>query len=568
MNSVKIPSNKCVESISILSICAAQLASGLYLQNFMFYVDENLRSLPILLSVTPVILFYLLLRFFFAPLLSALTTSATLWVLSIANRIKLSLTNDPLSWSDLSSTANASVITHYLTLQHCLLLLAILLTLLFAWKINPRKKTSLKSTISRLIACLLLAPIPFYLYGDIIGRVTAAEGLKLAEKLEATYISWDWELNIERHGLPLHLAHTSRRRIPDTPTSQDVLAFENLRHAPERIEELPRNIIYILCEACWHDEHHFAAPFAKLEALGFKQTRAISPVYGGSTVNATFELLTGLPANGALSGVIYQEYASLISPAAHTLPRYLRDIGYRTLEEHNHGRRFWRRDIVAPKFGFDQFISLEDMGEKVGILWADDKILFDRALSDIQKNKGNNFLFLTTVSTHGPYFFDNDYGQKNYSERLANALDRIATFVTQVKLLNPSTLIVVMGDHKPALNKFFYEEGILPRDQFDTIGATNEDFSFSAQSSEELRGDVPVYIYYDEKAQVDTLVRNAMGRPFFCLSQVINDELLGTRLPAFEYARQNSICSDFKPGEYKTAILKYPDWLYSLSILK
>ncbi|MNJ13142.1 Sulfatase [compost metagenome] len=565
---MKIPSNTYIEGICVLFVCATQLVSGLYLQNFMFYADENFRLIPTLLSITPVILLYLLLRFLFAPLLSALITSATLLVLSIANRVKLSLTNDPLSWSDLSSTANASVITHYLTLPQWLLLLAIAAALLLAWKINPRKRTSLRGTVTRLIACLLLMPIPLYLYGDMISRTAAAESLKLAEKLEATYISWDWELNIERRGLPLHLAHTSRRRIPAAPAPQDVMAFENLRNIPENIGGRPRNIIYILCEACWHDDYHFAAPFAKLEALGFKQTRAISPVYGGSTVNATFELLTGLPANGALSGVIYQEYASIISPAAHTLPRYLRDMGYSTLEEHNHGRRFWRRDVVAPKFGFDQFISLEDMGHAVSILWADDKILFDRALSDLQKNKGNNFLFLTTVSTHGPYFFNNDYGQNNYSERLAIALDRVATFAAQVKALDPNALIVVMGDHKPALNKFFYEEGILPRDQFDTIGATNEDFSFSAQSSQELRGDVPAYIYYGNETQLDTVLKNTMGRPFFCLSQAINDELLNIRLPAFEYARQNAICSNFKPGDYKKAISMFPDWLYSLSILK
>ncbi|QHF29746.1 hypothetical protein PspR32_18845 [Pseudomonas sp. R32] len=418
-----------------------------------------------------------------------------------------------------------------------------------------------------LTACVIIAPIALCSYSDLISQSFAVQADKLSKKLGVYYISWDWPVNIERNGLPLHLIHTSRRTIPTEATEAQASAFASLQGHAVADNNRPQNIIFILCEACWHDEQHFKSAFLPLVNAGFIETRSVSPVYGGATVNATFELLTGLPSTGSLSGVIYQEYASLISNSAHTLPRYLKAAGYNTTEEHNHGKQFWKRDIVSPKFGFDKFVGLEDMGQAVTINWADDEILFDHALSELKKNQ-SNFMFLTTVSTHGPYPFINDYGQGYYLSKLSTAIQRVAAFAEKVKAYDNNALIMVVGDHKPALNTFFYKEGILPKDHFDTVGETNGEFTFSANSAPEIRGDVPVYVLGKDAGRVNQFVEQSNGKPFFCLSQILDTDFINSGVPAYNFANEHSICTNEANMGYKAIVSLYPDWLYSLSILK
>ncbi|CAK9888119.1 MULTISPECIES: LTA synthase family protein [Pseudomonas] len=556
-----------IETLCILVLFGTQILLAIYLQNFTLYADETLRLFPLLVSLTPVALIYLLARFAFPPLLTTALISTTLMVLSLVNNMKLALTNDPLSWSDISSTANASVIWHYLSLQHVGILLAAIVLCILALRINPYNMLSKHGIALNLTACLLIAPIALCSYSDLISQSFAVQTDKLSKKLGVYYISWDWPVNIERNGLPLHLVHTSRRAIPAEATDAQASAFTSLQAPAIADSSRPKNIIFILCEACWHDEQHFKSAFTPLANAGFKEIRSVSPVYGGATVNATFELLTGLPSAGALSGVIYQEYAPLISNSAHTLPRYLRAAGYNTTEEHNHGKQFWKRDIVSPKFGFDKFVGLEDMGQSVTINWADDEILFDHAFNELQKNR-SNFMFLTTVSTHGPYPFIDDYGQGYYLSKLSHAIQRVAAFAERVKAYDNNALIMVVGDHKPALNTFFYKEGIFSKDQFETIGETNGEFTFSANSSPEIRGDVPVYIMGKDEARISQFVEKSKGKPFFCLSQLLDNDFINSGVPAYNFAKQNSICANGARMGYKAIVSLYPDWLYSLSILK
>lgn len=565
---MKIASTKSLNLTCILIVFFTQILLAYHLQNFSFLSDGKIRYLPILLSTFPALLLFITLRFIAPLLASTIITTSLLIVLSIANNIKISLTNDPLSWSDVSSTANVSVISHYLSPTHIIILTTFILVLVIAWIVNPQEKCSKRTSGLRLAAFILLATTTFNPYADMLDKRVGLYISGAAENLGISYISWDWPLNIERNGLPLHLVQTSRRRVPPAPSPSQIAEFEKLVSYPTTTSKRAETIIFILCEACWHDEKHFKQPFEKLTTLGFQEARVISPVYGGSTVNATFELLTGLPANGALNGVIYQEYADIISKSAHTLPRYLKKQGYQTTEAHNHGRRFWRRDIVSSKLGFDEFIGLEDMGHTISVFWADDAILFDHALNILKKNTGPQFLFLTTVSTHGPYFFDGDYGERNYADKLSIAMDRISRFITQVDEILDDTMIVIVGDHKPALNKYFFEEKVLPRDQFESIGSKNEDFSFATNSSQEIRGDVPSYVRLPTRIASTRLAEQIHGKPFFCLSQILNDETLKLPVPAFVFSQKNNICENYKTGDYEKTISMYPDWLYSISILK
>jgi len=297
-----------------------------------------------------------------------------------------------------------------------------------------------------------------------------------------------------------------------------------------------------------------------------RHLRAVSPSYGGGTINASFELLTGLPARGPLGGMIYQEYAEAFSNKAITVAQQLERDGYRSIAIHPYKRNFFQRDVVLPKFGFERFISIEDMSYSGPMRWADDLLLYEAALRELSIRPRNNFFFLTTVYSHGGYKFQSDFGESDYIARLTLSLERLSAFIREVRQHYPDTLILVLADHKPALTRYFYEQGVLPTSEFGWTGERNEDFQFTFDSSDVLRGDVPVYISYDDNAREAEFVARANGKPFFCLAEILDDIFVGSGLPAFEHSKKGALCSTFEPSSYRELVREYPSWLYGLSL--
>lgn len=75
-------------------------------------------------------------------------------------------------------------------------------------------------------------------------------------------------------------------------------------------------------------------------------------------------MLTGLPSNSdKISGIIYQEYSDAFKPKVDALPNALKNKGYITFAAHNYQADFWYRNKIYPKFGFDRFDSIINMGD-------------------------------------------------------------------------------------------------------------------------------------------------------------------------------------------------------------
>ncbi len=419
-----------------------------------------------------------------------------------------------------------------------------------------------------LLFLAVLSPITFYPHVD---RVSESLGQKIKNKLNGFgvgYVEWDWDANIKLSGLPLHLIQTSKLDIPPSPTEQEISFFSSLEKRKRLpIANPPKNIIFILCESCWYNNNFFKNEFTPLDQFSFKRFRAISPVYGGVTVNASFELLTGLPANGKLKGTIYSNYASLFKEDAEAFPRALKKRGYSTVAIHNHFRTFWRRDIINPKIGFDNFISLEDMNYK-GEIWADDRVLFSKALEEIKKSKRPGFYYLVTAFTHGGYHVDNDHGEGDCSKRLRQSILQMSEFVQEALRIEPNSAILIIGDHKPALTKFFFDNGILPNAVFSETGDRNEDFKFVARPPRENIGDMPALFYHPDIDRSAEFVGKADNLPFYCISNLFDQIYVGVELPSFEFSRESGVCSNINSRDYYERAEIFPEFLFSLSLFK
>lgn len=558
-----------LNDLAALSIVlAAQVLLGYFLLDYAFKESGSLRVPAIILSLLPVSFAYFALSLLIAPYLSATLISGALLLFSVTNKVKLASIGDPITWSDISSLSNVSVVWTYLTWQHLLAVVA-LMCLVVAVGLFTRPNTAHWSQRPvKIVLSLMLLPAVFYPYAHKFNEEFARDIKVSLANFGISYSAWDWNLNLKNNGLPYHLIQTSERSLPAKATQEELAAFDNLQTVQRGAVVPPQNVIIILCESCWHDDTTFKGHFAEFEKLGFENFRGISPTYGGLTVNAEFELLVGLPTRGLHAGVIYQEYSDLISKRALTYPQSLNKAGFQTVAAHNHHRKFWRRNIVNGKLGFDRFIALGDMNYD-GPTWADDKILFDVALETLEASDTNTFLFLTTVYSHGPYKFQNDFGEGVYQHRLKTTMQRATEFSRKVIADYPDSLILLLGDHKPALTRFFFENGTFPKDSFQKIGQNNSDFVFTKdQPSRAALGDVPGYIYHRDPARVSRFINNANKRPFYCITQALNREFTNIELPAFNYSQQQSICQNFTAESYNISIKLYPSWLYSKSLFE
>ncbi|MBN2645386.1 MAG: sulfatase-like hydrolase/transferase [Desulfuromonadaceae bacterium] len=550
-----------------LVLCLLVQLFFLYHAHFTFAVQGQLRWIPLLLSLAPGLGLLFVFALFMRPWLSLLSVTFLFALLNIANDKKSALVGEPLCWNDIQARNNAEIIVKYLDWPTAVLLLVALGALAFcAFRLKPKNISASQRFLLLSGAALLLLLSSVSSLGTSGGMLSEYINYQL-KTVDAGYTYWDWPQNLKLNGLPRHVIQTSRRLMPEPAGQAEKEQFEALLNRPTAQVVRPRNILFILCEACWHDEQNFYALFEPLRARQFKEMRAISPVYGGRTVNASFEFLTGLPCAPALSGVIYQEYASLIADKALALPRLLKREGYKTIAVHNYYKKFWNRQTVLPKLGFDAFVGLEDMAWSGTEAIPSDQLVFDAAYQQLVRNAGQPvYMFITTVATHGPYRDEADQGEKDYSRRLSKTLEQFCEFSDKVRCAFPDTLIVFAGDHKPGLTRFLLARGVFKPEDFDRLGTRDDRFLFSERQSLDARGDVPVYIWHPDTQRLASFIRQADGKPFYLLSQLLDDAYTATALPAYHFSRD--LPDNGAIRALRQHRQQYPGWLYSLSLFE
>ncbi len=394
-----------------------------------------------------------------------------------------------------------------------------------------------------------------------------------------TYISWSWPENLEKNGMAMHLIMTgSRKSAPSADTNQKE-NYDIEKRIGITKSSKHKTIIYVLCESCWYDNANFKEIFTPLLNEGFVTFRATSPVYGGGTANVEFEMLTGLPSNSrTLSGMIYQEYAAQFKPNSDTIASILKRKGFITYAAHNYIKEFWHRDIIYKKFGFDKFDSVSEMSNislpeeirntrKEWQWQPDDYLLYKSAIEQL-KNAGGKSIFmnLITMSTHGPYPHINDSGEYVYTYELKQAIDRFIDFYKEVREIDPNAVVVVYGDHKPSLNKFFIKRNVLSAELFSKTGDNDNDFVFKGDVEPTDFGDVPVFISAGSNINLENLAMDANNQPYFCVSSLIDKHLINSGLPSFRH-NIKSHCSDINEP-YKSKINKMPPWIYSMALFE
>ena len=194
------------------------------------------------------------------------------------------------------------------------------------------------------------------------------------------------------------------------------------------------------------------------------------PTLGAGTVNAEFEVLTGMSLD--FFGISEYPYESLLREnTCESIAYYLKELGYGTHAVHNYTGSFYGRNEVYPNLGFDDFTSLEYMNDvqttEKG--WPKDRILTKYIMKALNKTKSRDFVFTVTVQCHGKYPEDSDVDDIRFKGNEVfegDASEQFRYFVKQLQGTDAflgdliaaledwpeETMVIAYGDHLPVLD--------------------------------------------------------------------------------------------------------------------
>lgn len=209
----------------------------------------------------------------------------------------------------------------------------------------------------------------------------------------------------------------------------------------------------------------------RLEATGLHGTLD-SPAFGGVTIRAEFETLTGYPMR-AFPTVQYPYYG-LVRSGINSLPRDLARMGYVTTVAHPFKSGFWNRKVVMQRFGFQRLLFQDQLGRlsKQG-RYVSDEAFFTRllALPHTDAAGAPNFVFAISMENHGPWLSqtipanapggdialpeglpkDAQHELRAYLWHVIDGDRALGKFADTLLARARPTYMVIYGDHLPAL---------------------------------------------------------------------------------------------------------------------
>lgn len=210
---------------------------------------------------------------------------------------------------------------------------------------------------------------------------------------------------------------------------------------------------------------------------------AASSEYGGGTANVEFEALTGL-SNFFLNSIPYTS----IVPANKDTPSIVKNFnenGYKTIAMHPYNRNMYRREVVYPNLGFQEYKSADGFKNNSKIdnsKYISDESAFNEVLAELKNNQKPEFIHLVTMQNHMPYE-ENAYSEHNFSVNAKNGANpenaktvqaylegisrsdkAMKNFLSEIEKLNEKTIVVFWGDHWPGIYGEMFEKELNKND--------------------------------------------------------------------------------------------------------
>jgi len=197
-------------------------------------------------------------------------------------------------------------------------------------------------------------------------------------------------------------------------------------------------------------------------------------VFGGATSDTEYEFLTGnsmavMPGNC----VPYQQF--ITEPTA-SLASNLKKQGYYNIAIHPYEPSGYKRDLVYPLLGFDEFLSKEDFtNPQIIRSYISDRESYKKIIEQYEKKGKDNplFIFNVTMQNHGGYNEEQIFEEEEtvrltdrkgcesveqYLSLLRESDKALETLMDYFSKEEEHTIVLLFGDHQPVAYSEFQNE--------------------------------------------------------------------------------------------------------------
>lgn len=525
---------------------------GLWLSHFLLYNYIGPGALG--LFFYPVLLAFAL-RTIFTPLFAYHFVLVVHVVLNLISETKYLFAQKVLNSQDFIFLSQATETHDFLPKTTLVLIVLSLASLLI-----PYKKFKLNLKYAPVAASLVIGLI---VYSKSIGFMTAVNSF-LDTYVDIGINRLNDHDNVKGNGILLHVTQTLP--LGQKPPKGPHKFFENAS-TPATSKSSARNlsgydIFLINWESAYFENDKnsvFHNDLARLTKLGYENTTMISPVYGGNTSEAEFELMTGLPAKG-LPGVKFQLYGDSFAGKEASLANFTKGSGYEAYYYHNTPSVHWNRDVAVKNLHFDDLFFSDKMNVPPKISWVRDHYLYDNVVAKYEnsiKSPQPVFNHLMNVYTHGAFTEENgDGGLANYNGKLSLSMDDYEKFeqqITEIANRNGRKVVFfVVGDHKPSMNKLFFTSKTLSKEYYQETDETaaNAIFRFKDHQAPQGHmdiGRVPFFIKIvgKEQGKEAGIISPLRDKPLFCFPAYLASEIDISKSKF--YTRLKDVCDQNTP---------------------
>ena len=376
-------------------------------------LDNN--GLNFLLNYLPIVLTMLVLFFAFNNILLATgIVGLIVTLLSIANRLKIILRNDPLYPWDLNLGAEfLGIATSFPSYQFVLLAFFVLFTIFITCVGFCTIKTKKIKGVYRVVFTVAIIITIHILNSTLYHNQSIINSLQVRGNVFNSVNTF----NSRGFLYSFIFAHNTQRLT--LPSDFNVTYINEMYSAfvPNNNVVQTPHIIMIMSEAFseialddrfnfdgFRNPHYYWKQIVEKDSVIYGNI--VVPHVGGGTGDAEFDALTALNTR-ALRGVPYSYM--LVTNYFNSMPSMLNSLGYRSIAMHPGFAWFYNRQNVYRFFGFEHFYSIDYFeyyhfkGPYVSEVATMDKILdiWHRHLQDYPNTP--LFNFTVTIQNHGPY---------------------------------------------------------------------------------------------------------------------------------------------------------------------
>ena len=429
------------------------------------------------------------------------------------NTEKMASRNTPFLPEDLAMSGEAGGLASMINLERFLnmlftIVVIIIITIIVnkfskkIWHFKFSKKQKIAIFIPQ-IALILICAHFLNLHTLEIRNLSGKGTFIKVENLEASIDFTDQAYNYRTNGFILATISNLQTKTQKQPEGYSKEAVQKIIQKYQKIAEENNknrkklsdekvNVVYVMSESFIDPklgkhlyDYGNKEPIPYTQEIKKSQSSgwAASSEYGGGTANVEFEALTGL-SNFFLNSIPYTS----IVPANKDTPSIVKNFnenGYKTIAMHPYNRNMYRREVVYPNLGFQEYKSADGFKNNSKIdnsKYISDESAFNEVLAELKNSQKPEFIHLVTMQNHMPYE-ENAYSEHNFSVNAKNGANpenaktvqaylegisrsdkAMKNFLSEIEKLNEKTIVVFWGDHWPGIYSEMFEKELNKND--------------------------------------------------------------------------------------------------------